>query len=453
MSTAIDWSDDAFFENPERDSVDGGTTNLGPLWHGEGSRWGHSMHTMCSYYGMFPAKLAHYFIQSFTEPGDLVLDPFSGRGTVALQARVEGRKSIGNDLNPLAYVLTRAKADPPSWLAINAFVSKLESQYHSEVQPEPDVPSDIRMLFHPNTLRQIVFLRSGLLRRAIVDWSQEELMLAGALAGILHGAHRRDGTSGYLSISMPNTFSMSPTYVKNFIRANDLKAPDQNVFERLRDKLARLYKDSIEGPVGQTYKKDASSLMTSQAIKPGTVNLVITSPPYLKVVNYGTANWIRLWWLGIEEVGRQRGAGRKSLDAALDHHHSYDSYSTFFVKTLSGMRRVLQKDGVAALVIGDVANPGEEPLPLARQLWDDVGEKSGLRLINFIEDHLPTQNKVSRIWGETKGQATERDCVLILARDDGNPASSTNEVGWEEPYENRGPDAAHARLRALRHAS
>jgi site-specific DNA-methyltransferase (adenine-specific) len=449
----MEWFDEAFFDDPERDSVDGGTTNLGPLWHGVTPRWGHAMHSMCSYHGMFPAKLVHYFIQQFSEPGDLVLDPFSGRGTVPLQARVEGRRSISNDLNPLAYVLTRAKADPPSWTAMGKFVSEIEHHYKGHAQPEPDVPPDIRMLFHPNTLRQIAFLRDRLLRREIVDWSPEELMLAGAVAGILHGSHRRDGTSRCLSISMPNTFSMSPTYVKNFIRDNKLKAPDQDVFECVRDKLARVYLDSIEGPAGRSFKEDASSLLAGKIIKPGTADLLITSPPYLRVVNYGTANWIRLWWLGIEEVGRQRGAGRRSLDAALDHRHTYDSYRTFFVQTLKGMRRVLRKDGVAVLVIGDVANPGEEPLPLARQLWDDVGDESGLHLLDLIEDHLPTQNKVSRIWGETKGRATDRDCVLVLARDDGHPVPATDVVEWDEPYKDGGPDAAHARLRDLRHAS
>ncbi len=453
MSTQMDWFEDAFFDEPERDSVDGGTTNLGPLWHGVSPRWGHSMHTMCSYHGMFPAKLVHYFIQQFSKPGGLVLDPFSGRGTVPLQARVEGRRSLSNDLNPLAYVLTRAKADPPSWVAMNRFVSEIERHYQSHGQPEPDVPPDIRMLFHPNTLRQITFLRDRLLRREIVDWSPEELMLAGALAGILHGSHRRDGTSRCLSISMPNTFSMSPTYVKNFIRDNKLNAPDQDVFECVRDKLARLYLDSFEGPSGQSFKEDASSLLAGKIIKPGTVDLLITSPPYLRVVNYGTANWIRLWWLGIEEVGRQRGAGRRSLDAALDHQHTYNSYRTFFVRMLKGMRRVLHKDGVAVLVIGDVANPGEAPLPLARQLWDDVGDESGLRLLDLIEDHLAVQNKVSRIWGDTKGRATDRDCVLVLARDDGDPVRATDVVEWDEPYKDGGPDAAHARLRDLRHAS
>src|ERR1700752_3643829 len=123
MTAQQDWLADAFFDAPEKESVDGGTTTHGPLWHGISPRWGHSMHTMCSYHGMFPAKLVHYFVQRFTRPGDVVLDPFSGRGTTTLQAKVEGRRTISNDLNPLAYVLSRAKASPPTWTALNHLVT------------------------------------------------------------------------------------------------------------------------------------------------------------------------------------------------------------------------------------------------------------------------------------------------------------------------------------------
>src|SRR6266511_1293258 len=126
---AVDWSDDAFFDTPERESVDGGTTSAGTLWHGVSVRWGHSMQTMCSYHGMFPAKVAHYFIQRYSRPGDVVLDPFSGRGTVPLQARVEGRVAVCNDLNPLAYVLSRAKVNPPSWDSVQEFLNGLEKGY------------------------------------------------------------------------------------------------------------------------------------------------------------------------------------------------------------------------------------------------------------------------------------------------------------------------------------
>lgn len=448
-----DWSEDAFFSMPDRDSLDGGNTSAGALWHSISPRWGHSMHTMCSYHGMFPAKVAHYFIQRYSRLGDLVLDPFSGRGTVPLQARVEGRRTVSNDLNPLAYVLSRAKAHPPNWSAVDTFLRKIEISYHQLSHVELDVPEDIRMLYHPSTLRQICYLRGYLLRKKLVNWHGEEFMIGGALAGIMHGSFRRDGTSQYLSISMPNTFSMSPTYVKKYIEENQLIAPDQDVFECLRTKLARLYLDAIDGPDGRTFTKDASTLLMRGSIKPASVDLVVTSPPYLQVVNYGTANWIRLWLLGLDEVGRERGAGRRSLDAKLDHQHTYSSYRDFLSRTLRGIRRVLKQDGVAVLVIGDVADPGKAPLPLAKQIWQDVGDQTGLRQIDLIEDHIPAQNKVSRIWGDTKGRATNRDCALVLAREDGCPPSGPEIIDWDEPYKDGGPDAAHARVREMRFAS
>jgi DNA methylase len=453
MTSFVDWFEDAFFEIPERHSLDGGATSAGSLWHGVSPRWGHSMHTMCSYHGMFPAKVAHYFIQRYSQPGDVVLDPFSGRGTVPLQARVEGRQAICNDLNPLAYVLSRAKAQPPTWHAVTQRLDELEIAYGRRRGAMPDAPTDIRMLYHPNTLRQICFLRRHLMRQPLTAWSSEELMIGGALAGIMHGSHRRDGTSQYLSISMPNTFSMPPTYVEKYIREKRLIAPDQDVFECLRDKLARLYLDDIAGSEGRAYSNDASALLKGRAIQAGSVDLVVTSPPYLRVVNYGTANWIRLWLLGLDEVGRDRGAGRKTLDAALDHRHTYSSYKDFLLRTFRGVRRVLKQQGIAVFVIGDVADRGKEPLPLARQIWQDIGYESDLRLLDLIEDHLPAQNKVSRIWGETKGQATNRDCVLVLARDDGYPEVRPTAIDWDEPYKDGGPDAAHARVRDVRAAS
>lgn len=451
--TASDWSEHAFFDSPERYSVDGGTTSNGTLWHGVSVRWGHSMQTMCSYHGMFPAKLVHYFIQRYSRPGDVVLDPFSGRGTVPLQARAAGRVAICNDLNPLAYVLSRAKVDPPSWESVHDFLSGLETGYQQSRGDELDAPADIRMLYHSNTLGQICYVRERLLAKPITMWSPNELMIGGALAGIMHGSFRRDGTSQYLSISMPNTFSMSPAYVANYIRENGLVKLDQDVFECLRDKLARLYLDDVAGLPGRAHHLDAASLLNGRSMKARKVDLIVTSPPYLQVVNYGTANWIRLWLMGLDEVGRESGAGRKSLNEALDHRHTYTSYKQFLCRTLQSVRRVLKPNGVAVFVIGDVADPGKDPLPLAAKIWQDVGRETGLQLVELIEDHLATQNKVSRIWGETKGQATARDCALVLARDDGVPYIGSETIDWDEPYKDGGPDAAHARIKLVRFAS
>jgi len=450
MTTSVEWSDDAFFETPEPVSIDGGTTSSGDLWHSISPRWGHAMHSMCSYYGMFPARVAHYFIQRYTQPNDVVLDPFSGRGTTGLQARVEGRRTISNDLSPLAYVLSKAKVAPPSWEAIQAFIDGLEASYNKSSHDEPDVSADIKMLFHERTLKQLYFIRERLLSQAITKWNPTELMVAGSLAGIMHGSWRRDDSSQYLSISMPNTFSMSPTYVEKYIRENGLRTIDQNVFDRLRDKIARLYVDEISGPDGQAFHLDAAGLLAGNELEPDSVDLVLTSPPYLQVVNYGASNWIRLWLLGLDDVGRDGGAGRKQLDEALDHRHTYTTYKEFILRTVLGMQRVLKESGVAVLVIGDVADPGKSPVPLAAKVWEEIADLTGLRLVDIVEDHLPVQNKVSRIWGDTKGQATTRDCALVLAPKFGVPKTNDSEVKWSEPYKDAGPDAAHERVRAVR---
>ena len=180
------------------------------------------------------------------------------------------------------------------------------------------------------------------------------------------------------------------------------------------------------------------------SVKAGSADLIITSPPYLKVVNYGTSNWIRLWWLGIDNVSRHGGEGRKSLDSKLDHRHTYDSYKAFMLRALKGTRRVLKRDGVAVFVIGDVARPGETALDLAHSIWRDIGDQTGLEILDTIEDSLPAKNKVSRIWGDTKGNATDRDCILILGRSDGSPTEIVGDIDWDEPYKDGGPDAAHA---------
>src|SRR5690349_23976022 len=83
-----------------------------PEWKAQPRLWGHSFHPMCSYLASFPAALTHAYIARYTRPGDVVLDPFSGRGTTPLQACAEGRIGVGNDLNPFAHLLTAAKVEP-----------------------------------------------------------------------------------------------------------------------------------------------------------------------------------------------------------------------------------------------------------------------------------------------------------------------------------------------------
>lgn len=212
------------------------------------------------------------------------------------------------------------------------------------------------------------------------------------------------------------------------------------------DKPARLYLDMVEGRVGKAFRRDATELLSRSQVASDPVDLLLTSPPYLDVVNYGTANWIRLWWLRVDEVSNHGGVGRRALNSTLDHLHNYESYQQFILRLLKLIRRVLKRDGVAVLVIGDVVS-ATRSYNLAQQVWTDIGSQTGLRLIDLIEDSLPAQTKVSRIWKETKGRATEDESILVLGREDGTSQPLTHDdVDWEEPYKDGGPDEAQVRV-------
>jgi len=68
------------------------------------------MHRICSYVAMFSPTLANFFLKRYSDENDIVLDTFSGRGTTLLEARLLDRQSYAIDLNPFAYVLSRAKS-------------------------------------------------------------------------------------------------------------------------------------------------------------------------------------------------------------------------------------------------------------------------------------------------------------------------------------------------------
>lgn len=374
-------------------------------------RWGHSFHPMCSYLAMFPPGIPRYFIEQFTKPGDVVLDPFSGRGTAPLEACVSGRVGIGIDLSPLAYILTAAKVDTPVFESVLTKIKKLHAGYK---RPNiDDVPDDIRMLFDGRlTLPQIVYLRNNLSQQRKVD-----RFLLASLAGILHGNYNDAmNNSSYLSISMPNTFSMSPNYIRHYVKKNHIHKLPIDVFEKLTAKVKRLFKDGMPSTKGYAYRANARNFasLKNPAFKTSNVKLIITSPPYLKVVNYGTYNWIRLWLLG-------ESIKKTNEDLLLDDKHGINSYERFLGDVLNQCERVLRPDGVCALVIGDVEeqdkNAKRKSYNLSEGMWDRLKQRTKLNFFTIIEDLLPEENKVTRIWGKTQGRATKTDRILLLYKD------------------------------------
>lgn len=64
------------------------------------------------YYAMFPVAFADEVVRTHTHPGEVVLDPFAGRGTAVFSAATQNRLAIGIEINPVGYVYARAKLSP-----------------------------------------------------------------------------------------------------------------------------------------------------------------------------------------------------------------------------------------------------------------------------------------------------------------------------------------------------
>src|SRR5688572_6739969 len=60
-----------------------------------------------SYRACFKPQLPRFFIERTTAPGEIVYDPFMGRGTTLVEAALLGRVPAGCDVNPLSVTLTR----------------------------------------------------------------------------------------------------------------------------------------------------------------------------------------------------------------------------------------------------------------------------------------------------------------------------------------------------------
>lgn len=373
---------------------------LSRRWHRAPRRWGHPLHSLCSYFAMFPPQVPHVFIRWLTEPGDVVYDPFSGRGTAPMEACRLGRLGMGSDANPLAYILTAAKVDPPSLCEATARIRELRGACVPGRQG--DAPDDIRMLYAPEVLGQLLWLRGALSERRRTD-----RFLMATLLGLMHANYKPGSPARGLSISMPNTFSMSPAYVRGYIDEHGLEPPQVDVFDMLEAKVMRMHLPAKDRARGAAWRQDVREPVPVK-LSTDPARLLFTSPPYLGVISYGKYNWVRLWMLG---------ENPKEVDSRLVATGSLSRYVAFMRDALTSLQAAVRDDGYLCLMIGDVRERSTgEVTNLAEEVWQQAAADLGWHRVGIIADRLPTEHKVSRIWKNTPGRATKTDRILVLAR-------------------------------------
>ncbi len=302
------------------------------------------LHALCPYFAMFPAAFAREVIEQHSRVGDLVLDPFSGRGTTVLEALLAGRRAAGLDINPVAYCVTAAKATVPSVARVEHTIDGLEAAYEAstlDLNAEAgDLPVYFRVAFQPETLRQLLFLRSHL------NWRRRanDRFVAAITMGILHGENGR--SIRYLSNQLPRTISPKPDYSVRYWAARDLVAPRRDVFDALRSEIRFRLATETPSSNGVALLGDVRDAGVHLRKFRREVSLVLTSPPYLNLTSFEEDQWLRLWFLG---YGSSPSKGRIGPD---DRHPNLTRYGTFLRDAFGGVQPLLASRATLVLRVG-----------------------------------------------------------------------------------------------------
>ena len=299
----------------------------------------HRFHSICPYFAMFPECFVQKHLAASPHRG-VVFDPFCGRGTTVFQGLLDGRDAAGSDVNPVAVCVAGAKSDPPARLEVKARLAELRADYREPSKSgwEGTHREFFEVCYHPETLRQVLYLRSALNWRA----RRDDRFIAAVCLGALHGESHR--SPNCFSNRMPRTISTKPDYSIRWWRREGYVAPFRDVFEILDRMVEFRFRSRPPEKKGRVQQVDARRASSAFPALVGSVTDVITSPPYLDTTNYREDQWLRLWFLGGEAVVPH--------DRRDDRHYAEDGYWRFLRASFGGLALLLAERARLVIRIG-----------------------------------------------------------------------------------------------------
>lgn len=361
-------------------------------------RQGHSLHEL-SYRACFKSELPRFFIERLTAPGDVVLDPFMGRGTTLLEAALHGRAPWGNDVNPLSRILVEPRLEPPAFDEISHRVASLDL---SDPGAEPGEP-DLSAFYHEETLGAIRALRGRFCAVPSGELDTTDRWLRMVATNRLTG-HSPGFFSGR---TMPPNQAVSLEVQQKLNEKHGLVPPRRDVPRILLRKSKSLLRDydMFTLPVLRSVQH-ARKFLSGDArdlhdVEAESVRLVVTSPPFLDVIDYAADNWLRCWFNGLDA---------DAIGSQITCPSRVNEWQDFVREVLVELARVLQPGGWIVFEVGEVRGGRvrleELVLPAAR-----AAELRPVAVAVNSQDFTKTAN----CWGVTnnsKGTNTNRLVLL-----------------------------------------
>jgi hypothetical protein len=393
------------FEQSPESGREGGTPLNVPVYEAElwtsRQRQASSIHEI-SYRACFKPQLPAYFIERLTQEGDLVYDPFGGRGTTAVEAALRGRAVLTNDVNPLSAILTRPRLEVPSLADIDARLRSLR------FPARPRSGIDLSMFFHPDTEYEILGLREHLYRRlhggkedAVDRWIR---MVA---------TNRLTGHSpGFFSVyTLPPNQAVSP---EDQMRINarlrqepeyrDIRALIRKKSTQLQGRLAAADRWRLRTAAESARYLERDAAETAE-IADESVQLAVTSPPFLDVVQYVRDNWLRCWFNGLDA---------DTIGSRITMCRTVEEWAVAMARVFRELYRVTRPQGWVAFEVGEVRR-GSVRLD---EVVAPLGIAAGFQCIAILIN-AQSFTKTANIWGvRNNALGTNSNRIVLFKKPD-----------------------------------
>ncbi len=365
----------------------------GEFWTAK-QRQGHPIHHTVSYRASFKPELPSFFMNQFLKKKkSVVYDPFGGRGTTAVQANIDGHIAIHNDIHPLSIFLASSRQFVPSLAELTAKVESLDLSL-----PVPEEKEDEMLLpfFHPRTLAEIKNLK----RYLAADDSNLMKFIGLIALSRLHGH-----STGFFSVYTFPQLSIPPEAQ----RKNNIKRNQSPEYRPIKPRIIQKMKRDLSDPMPPFYhefsKENRYTLASANCvpeIENHSVDLIVTSPPFLDKVDYEGDNWLRHWFLNIP----------KNSERKLSIFSNVSEWNHFIRSTLQESSRILKRGAHMVMEVGEVKK-GNVIINLDE---DVVNMATGSGLV-WEKTYIHTQNftKLSNCWqvsNNEKGTNSNR-CVVL----------------------------------------
>lgn len=313
-------------------------------------------HDLHPYPAKFIPQIPAHLISRLSMPGDVVLDPFGGSATTAVEAVRLGRRAISFDANPLSALIGRVKTgymSPPARTDLEqlcaaveghilsfsthpaSWATHLRSRYNSYL---PDIPNMTKW-FQDHVIGELCLVRH------LIDQTTEGIARDAAclaLSRVILRISNQDSETRYVSVSK----DLNPTIA---LRA---------YLESLRTVSRRLETAAIDLQFAdaQFFIGDSRSDLP-KTVGENTVDLIATSPPYPNATDYHLYHRFRLFWLGHDP----KALGKIEIGSHLRHQRNetgFEEYRNDIARALEGCVRVLMPGRYAVFVVGDAVFKG-----------------------------------------------------------------------------------------------